>query len=170
MVPLAKQWRTKLRRQNYLFCPLFRIANISFNINFFTIGFFEIVSSILDALLELLLPFDFNRRNTACHFNTVDLAKHSSPYASFNLESVSITILSRPAQCFITTYFSALMSMFFTEKNEKKPNSEIKHWLHYAIKTHTIQRRLFTTGLNDTYVSPLSAGMVHNSSSGHYSI
>ncbi len=33
---------------------------------------------------------------------------------------------------------------------------------------HAMQRRLFVTSLNDTYVSPLSAGMVHRSLSGHY--
>ncbi len=34
MVSLAKQRRTKLQRQNYLFCTSFRIAKISFDINF----------------------------------------------------------------------------------------------------------------------------------------
>ncbi len=47
--------------QNYLFCTLFRIANISFSINFSTASFFEIAASMLDASFKPLLPLDFDR-------------------------------------------------------------------------------------------------------------
>ncbi len=33
---------------------------------------------------------------------------------------------------------------------------------------HAIQHRLSVAGSNDAYVPPLSAGMMHNSSPGHY--
>ncbi len=73
--------------------------------------------------------------NIEYHFNTVDLDKHlSSYYASFNSESVSITILLQRTQYFIAVRCSATMSTGFTKKTERSANSEIEHQLQYAIK------------------------------------
>ncbi len=76
--------------------------------------------------------------NIACHFNILDLAKHLSPYASFNLESVLIVVLLQRTQYFTATCYSATMSMFFTQKKKKKKkrstNSKIEHQLQYAIR------------------------------------
>ncbi len=98
------------------------------------------------------------------------ISKHSFPYASFNSESVSIAILPWWMQYFMTTHYSATMSMFFSIKNnEKKHKFKNQTSTSTCYKMHAIQCRLFIAGSNDAYVSPLTAGMVHNSLSGHYS-
>ncbi len=58
--------------------------------------------------------------NIACHFNTVNLVQHLSQYASFDLESVLITVLLRWTQYFIAMCCAAVMSMFFTKKNPEE--------------------------------------------------
>ncbi len=56
-----KTTKNKITKTNFLFFTSFRIANISFNINFFTIGFFEIAAWMLDASFKPPPPFDFDR-------------------------------------------------------------------------------------------------------------
>ncbi len=54
-------FRYPAQNNEELFCTFFRIADISFNINFFTTSFFEITASMLDVSLEPLLLFKFDR-------------------------------------------------------------------------------------------------------------
>ncbi len=100
--------------------------------------------------------------NIACHFNTVDLAKHSFPYASFNLKSVSIAVNA----IFYLNPLCSRNAHVFHQKNEKK--HKFRNQTSICYKMHAIQRRLFVASSNDTYMFLLSAGMVHNSSSAHY--
>ncbi len=98
--------------------------------------------------------------NIACHFNTVNLAKHLSPYASFNSESVSIAILPPWTKYFVATCYLASMSMFsIKEKKKKKRHKFRNQTTSICYKMHATQHTLFVAGLNDAYVSPLSAGM-----------
>ncbi len=58
---------------------------------------------------------------------------------------------------------------FSSKKTKRSTNSEIEHQLQYALKcTLYNQCILFVAGSNNTYMFPLSAGMVHNLLSGHY--
>ncbi len=73
--------------------------------------------------------------NIACHSKTFDLAKHLSSYASFHLESVSITDLPTNAIFYRNALLSHSVLAFHQKKRIKRStNSKIEHQFQYATK------------------------------------
>ncbi len=72
--------------------------------------------------------------NIACHFNTVDLPKHSSPYASFNLERFWTLFYCDKRNILLQHFAQLQCQCFLPKKMERSTNSEIECQLQYAIK------------------------------------
>ncbi len=72
--------------------------------------------------------------NIACHFSTIDLAKHSFPYAPFNSECFDRHFTTMNAIFYRNALLEPQCPCFSQKKTKRSTNFKIEHQLQYAIK------------------------------------